>query len=103
MTFRNLFVSKLFYFLDGFGFSIVKIWYRKKVSDSASEKFGIGKVSDSVSKKIGIGKSFGFDFVQIWGILSNISVSVLEKFGIGKKFRIQFCSDFMYRHTLIHI
>ena len=44
----------------------------KKVSDSVSKIFGIGKVSDSVS----------------------------EKFGIGKKFWIRFRSDFGYRHTL---
>ena len=37
-------------------------------------------VSDSVSKKFGIGKSFRFGFVQIWGILSDISVSKLLGF-----------------------
>ena len=80
-------------FLDGIGFGIEKMWYRKKyriryrknwfrkkVSDLVSEK-----VSDSVSKKIWYRKkyriryrknlvsekSFGFGFVQILGIVTH--------------------------------
>ena len=72
-----------------------------------------------------------FSFVQILGIMGDVSVSKLlgfetfpffgwfriryrknlvskkyriryrKKFGIGKKFRIRFRSDFGYRHTLV--
>ena len=71
--FRNFSVSKLFHFLDGFGFGIEKIWYRKKYRIRYRKYLVSEKVSDSVS----------------------------EKFGIGKKFRIRFRSDFGYRHTLV--
>ena len=55
-----------FPFFIGFGFSIKKFSFEKKVSDSVLKKIGYQKVVDSVS----------------------------EKFGIGKKFRIRFLSDF---------
>ena len=56
------------------------------------------KASDSVSFKFGIEKSFGLGFVQILGILGEVSVSKLLGFGIGKiwyrkKFRIRFRSS----------
>jgi len=41
-----------------------------KVSDSVSKKIGIGK-----SIGFGIGRRFGFGFVQILGILGDVSVS----------------------------
>ena len=43
----------------------------KKVSDSVSEKFGIGKSIGFGIEKFGIGKSFGFGFVQILGIATH--------------------------------
>ena len=45
------------------------------------------KVSDSVSKKFGIGKSFGYSFVQILGILGDVSVSKLLGFETFPIFR----------------
>ena len=65
-------VSKLFHFLNGFGFGIEKIWYRKK------------------------------DRIRYWKYLISEKVSFLvsKKIGIRKKFRIWFCSDFGYLHTL---
>ena len=73
--FRNFSVSKLFNFFGGFGFGIEKIWYRKKYRIRYRKNLVSEKVSDSVSKKFGIGKQFGFGFVQILGILGDVSVS----------------------------
>ena len=56
-----------------------RIWYRKNL---VSEK-----VSDSVSEKFGIGKKFGFSFVQILGILGDVSVSKLLGFETYPIFR----------------
>ena len=69
-------VSKLlgfetFPFFDGFGFGIEKIWYRKKYRIRYRKNLVSKKVSDSVSEKFGIGKSFGFGFVQILGIVTH--------------------------------
>ena len=69
--FRNFSVSKLFHFFDGFGFGIEKIWYRKKYRIRYRKNLVSKKVSDSVSEKFGIGKSFGFGFVQILGIVTH--------------------------------
>ena len=41
------------------------------VSDSVSKNLVSKKVSDSVSEKFGIGKSFGFGIVQILGIVTH--------------------------------
>ena len=129
--FRNFSVSKLFNFFSGFGFGIEKFWYRKKYRIRYRKNLVSEKVSDSVSLKFGIGKSFGLGFVQILGILGEVSVSkqlgfeifpffgwfriryrknlvstkisdsVSKKFGIAKKIWIRFRSDFGYRHTLL--
>ena len=56
-----------------------RIQYRKNL---VSEK-----VSDSVFKKIGIGKSLGFSFVQILGILVDVSISKLLGFKMFPFFR----------------
>ena len=49
--YREFPVPGIFHFFGGIGTSIGKIWYRKKVSESVSEKFGTGK-----SPGTGIGK-----------------------------------------------
>ena len=72
--FRNFSVSKLFNFFGGFGFNIKKIWHRKKYRFRYRKNLVSEKVSDSVSLKFGIGKSFGLGFVQILGILGEVSV-----------------------------
>jgi len=61
--FRNFSVSKLFHFLDGFG-------------------FGIEKVSDSVLKIFGIGKSIGFGIGKIW-YRKKVSDSVSFRFWVS--------------------
>ena len=51
------------------------------------------EVPSSVKKKIGIGKSFGLGFVQILGILGDISVSKLfriERIRYRKKYWIRY-------------
>ena len=68
------------------------------------------KVLDSVSEKFGIARRFGFGFVQIWGILGDVSVSkflafetYLDGFGYGikkvwyqRKYRILYISIYIY-------
>ena len=61
--FRNFSVLKLFHFFCGFGFGIEKNWYQKKYRIQYRKFLVSKKVSDSVSEKFGIGKSFGFGFV----------------------------------------
>ena len=85
--FRNFSVSKLFHFVDGFGFGIEKIWYQKKYRIRYRKNLVSKKVSDSVSEKFGIGKSFGFGFVQILGIVTHWAV------GVGD---VQFFNDAMF-------
>ena len=85
--FRNFSISKLFHFLDGFGFGIEKNWYQKKYRIRYRKNLVSEKVSDSVSKKFGIGKSFGFGFVQISGISGDVSVSKLLGFKTFPFFR----------------
>ena len=81
------------------------------VSDSVSKKIGIEKLSDSVSKKIGIGRRFGFGFVQILGILGDVSVSklfhFLDSFGFGiekiccrKKYRIWYRKNLLLKKSI---
>ena len=50
--YREFPVSGIFHFFGGIGTGIGKNWYRKKVSEPVSEKFGTGK-----STGIGIGKN----------------------------------------------
>ena len=65
------------------GFSFGKIWSRKKVSVSVSEKFGLGKKSRFwFQKNLVLGKGIGFG-----------------KIGMGKKSR--FRSKFWYRHSVL--
>merc|ERR1719507_2108309 len=67
------------------GTGIGKIWYRKKVSEPVSEKFGTGK-----STGIGIGKKNGYRYRLGTGtgncsFFLVVSEPVSEKFGTGKK------------------
>ena len=61
-------VSKLLGFETFPFFRWFRIRYRKNLVSK--------KVSDSVSEKFGIGKSFGFGFVQILGFVTHWSVAV---------------------------
>ena len=65
--FRNFSVSKLFNFFGGFGFGIEKIWYRKKYRIQNRKNLVSKKVSDSVSEKFGIGKKFRIRFLSDFG------------------------------------
>ena len=69
--FRNFSVSKNFHFLDSFRFDIEKIWFKKKYLIGYRKNLVLEIVSDSVSDKFGIEKSFGFGFVQIFGIVTH--------------------------------
>ena len=64
--FRNFFI-----FVDGFGFGIEKTWYLKNYRIRYRKNLISEKVSDTVSEKFGIGKSFGFGFVQILSIVTH--------------------------------
>ena len=69
-------VPGIFHFFGGIGTGIGKIWYRKKVSEPVSVKFGIGiksrnryrenlvpkKVSESVSKIFGTVKKYRYRY-----------------------------------------
>ena len=74
--YREFPVPEIFHFFGGIGTGIGKNWYRKKVSEPVSEKFGTGK-----SLGTGIGK--------IW-YRKKVPVSVSKIFGIGKKYRYQY-------------
>ena len=62
-----------FHFFCGIGTGIVKNWYRKKVSEPVSLKFGIGKKSRNRYRKNLVPKK--------------VPVSVSKIFGTGKKYR----------------
>ena len=66
-------VPGIFHFFGGIGTGIGKYWYRKKVSEPVSEKFGTGK-----SLGTGIGK--------IW-YRKKVPVSISKIFGTGKNDR----------------
>ena len=70
--YREFPVPGIFHFFGGIGTGIGKYWYRKKVSEPVSEKFGTGK-----SLGTGIGK--------IW-YRKKVPVSVSKIFGTGKKY-----------------
>ena len=65
-----------FIFSGGIGTGIVKNWYRKKVSEPVSLKFGIGKKSRNRYRKNLVPKK--------------VPVSVSEIFGTGKKYRYRY-------------
>ena len=69
-------VSGIFIFSGGIGTGIVKNWYRKKVSEPVSLKFGIGKKSRNRYRKNLVPKK--------------VPVSVSEIFGTGKKYRYRY-------------
>ena len=71
--YREFPVPGIFHIFGGIGTGIGKIWYRKKVSEPVSKKFGTGK-----SLGTGIGK--------IW-YRKKVPEPVSEKFGTGKRSR----------------
>ena len=75
--YREFPVPGIFHCFGGIGTGIGKKWYRKKVSEPVSEKFGTGK-----SLGTGIGK--------IW-YRKKVSEPVSEKFGTGADFCCQNC------------
>ena len=74
--YREFPVPGIFHFFSGIGTGIGTSWYRKKVSEPVSVKFGTGKrVSEPVLEKFGTGKSTGIGIENIlhW---KKVSVSV---------------------------
>ena len=68
---------------------IRKIWYRKKVSEPVSEKFGTGKKSQNrYRKNLVPEKSLGTGIGKIW-YRKEVSEPVSEKFDTGTDFRRQ--------------
>ena len=70
----------IFHISGGIGTGIGKIWYRKKVSEPVSVKFGTVK-----SLGTGIGKNL---------VPEKVPVSVSKIFGTGKKYRYRYRSTF---------
>ena len=60
--YREFPVPGIFHFFCGIGTGIGKYWYRKKVLEPVSEKFGTGKVSEPVSEKFGTGKKYRYRY-----------------------------------------
>ena len=60
-------VPGIFHFFGGIGTGIGKYWYRKKVSEPVSEKFGTGKKSrNRYRKNLVPEKSTGIGIENIW-------------------------------------
>merc|ERR1719295_571133 len=69
-------VPGIFHFSGGLGTGIGKIWYRKKVSEPVSEKFGTGKkYRNRYRKNLVPEKSLGTGIGKIW-YRKKVSVSV---------------------------
>ena len=106
-------VPGIFNFFGGIGTGIGKNWYRKKVSEPVSAKFGTGKslgtgigkiwyrkkVSELVSDKFGTGADFFAKILEFKSFLMDIGTGtgnflfflvVSEKFGTGKKYRYRY-------------
>ena len=100
--YREFPVPGFFYFFGGFGTGIGKNWYRKKVSEPVSVKFGTDKKSRSqyrpnlVSEKslgIGIGKiwyrkKYRYRYRKYLVPEKSIGIGIVQHFG--------------YRHTLLY-
>ena len=78
--YREFPVPGIFHFFGGIGTGIGKYWYRKKVSEPVSEKFGTGKKSRNRYRK---------NLVP-----EKVPVSVSKIFGTGKKYRYRYRSTF---------
>ena len=72
--YREFPIPGIFHFFGGIGTGIGKYWYREKVAEPVSEKFGTGK-----SLGTGIGKNL---------VPEKVPVSVSEIFGTGKSIGI---------------
>ena len=111
--YREFSVPGIFNFFGGIGTGIGKNWYRKKVSEPVSAKFGTGKslgtgigkiwyrkkVSELVSDKFGTGADFFAKILEFKRFLMDIGTGtgnfsfflvVSEKFGTGKKYRYRY-------------
>merc|ERR1712141_207681 len=88
--YREFPVPGIFIFFGGIGTGIGKIWYRKKVPVSVSEKFGTGKkYRYRYRKNLVPEKSTGIGIGKIW-YRKKVSEPVSEKFGTGKKYRYRY-------------
>ena len=79
----------IFHISGGIGTGIGKIWYRKKVSEPVSVKFGTGKKSRNRYRK---------NLVP-----EKVPVSVSKIFGTGKKYRYRYRLTFWVpSHTVFN-
>ena len=79
-----------FHFFGGIGTGIGTNWYRKKVSEPVSVKFGIGKKSRNRYRKNLVPKK--------------VPVSVSKIFSTGKKYRYRYRPTFwVLSHTVLNI
>ena len=67
-------IREFFIFSGGIGTGIGKIWYRKKVSESVSEKFGTKKVPVLVSKIFGTGKKYRYRYRSTFWVPSHTAL-----------------------------
>ena len=56
--YREFPVPGIFIFFGGIGTGLGRNWYRKKVSELVSEKFGTGKGLETAIEKFGTGADF---------------------------------------------
>merc|ERR1712051_778429 len=74
--YREFPVPGIFHFFGGIGTGIGKYWYRKKVSEPVSEKFGTGKKSRNRDRKNLVPeKGTGIGIENIW-YRKNLSVKI---------------------------
>ena len=86
----DVLVPGIVHFFGGMGTSIRKNWYRKKVSEPVSVKFGIGKKSRNRYRENLVPKK--------------VPVSVSKIFGTGKKYRYRYRLSFWVpSYTIIEV
>ena len=66
-------IKQLFFFFGGFGFGIEKIKCRKKYRIRHRKNLVLENISDSVSEKFGIGKKFWIRFRSDFGYRHTLS------------------------------
>merc|ERR1712218_60093 len=112
--YREFPVPGILIFFGGIGTGIGKIWYRKKVSEPVSEKFGTGKRSRNryrknlVPEQIFVAIFFEFGkFIMGTGTGTGnfsfflvVSEPVSEKFGTGKKSRNRYWKNLVSEKSL---
>ena len=96
-------VPRIFHFSGGIGTSIGKIWYRKKVSEPVSVKFGIGKkFRNRYRKNLVSEKSLGTGIRKIW-YRKKYRYRYRKYLVPEKSIGIGIIQHFGYRHTLVYI